>query len=370
MASARPDPAHKAQPEKLRLATYNVEWFNGLFDDAGHLLADNERSARYKISRAEQLTALGIVFTAMNADGVMIIEAPDTGSRRSTTRALENFARHFDLRTRRALHGFSSETEQEIAFLYDPDRLSARHMPLGAPPAHADPNDVPRFDGVFSHDLNVDARPERISFSKPPLEIALKDKMTGEALRLIGVHAKSKAPHGARTPAEVNRIAIENRRKQLAQCLWLRARVESQLLAGDELVVMGDFNDGPGLDEYEKLFGKSGIEIVIGTDAALEMQMIEPHAQMVLGRKVGIAPTSARFYDTAQKRYFEALLDFILISPNLTPAAPSWRIWHPMDDPDCWRIPELREALLTASDHFPVTLDLHRRPIERAGNAP
>jgi hypothetical protein len=368
MANEPPDPSTKElRRQHLRLATYNVEWFNGLFDDEGQLLADNQRSARYNISRADQLTALGIVFTAMDADGVMIIEAPDTGSRRSTKTALENFARHFGLRTRRALHGFTSETEQEIAFLYDPDRIRASHAPMGAPPAHADPKGVPRFDGVFWHDLNVDARPERISFSKPPLEVGLTDLQTGQALRLIGVHAKSKAPHGARTPAEVMRIAIENRRKQLAQCLWLRARAEWHLAAGDALLVMGDFNDGPGLDEYEKLFGKSGIEIIAGTEGPAELQMLEPHAQMVLGRKLGVAPTSARFYDSAKKRYFEALLDFILVSQNLAPAAPVWRIWHPLDDPDCWHIPELREALLAASDHFPVTIDLHEIPQEKAG---
>lgn len=353
MANAPPDSA-----KKLRLATYNVEWFNGLFDDEGALLADDGPSARYQTSRAAQLTALGIVFTAMNADGVMIIEAPDTGSRRLTTRALESFAAHFGLRARRAVHGFTSETEQEIAFLYDPDRVTATHMPLGAPPAHADPSGVPRFDGVFWHDLNVDAHPERIRFSKPPLELAVTDRVTGQALRLIGVHAKSKAPYGARNPAEVTRIAIENRRKQLAQCLWLRARVDEHLTAGDHLIVMGDFNDGPGLDEYEKLFGKSGVEIVIGSDGPTALQMIEPHAQLVLGRKVGVMPTSARFYDNQHKCYFGALLDFILVSPNLADKAERWRIWHPMDDPDCWRVPELREALLTASDHFPVTLDL------------
>jgi endonuclease/exonuclease/phosphatase family metal-dependent hydrolase len=29
-----------------------------------------------------------------------------------------------------------------------------------------------------------------------------------------------------------------------------------------------------------------------------------------------------------------------------------------LDDPECWADPGLRDALLTASDHFPVTLDL------------
>src|SRR5690606_35910495 len=56
----------------LRLASYNVEWFNALFDDRGRLHEDGQPSARYGISRGEQVGALGIVFSAMDADGVMI----------------------------------------------------------------------------------------------------------------------------------------------------------------------------------------------------------------------------------------------------------------------------------------------------------
>jgi uncharacterized protein (DUF2461 family) len=46
-----------------------------------------------------------------------------------------------------------------------------------------------------------------------------------------------------------------------------------------------------------------------------------------------------------------------MISDPLRARNPAWRIWHPLDDPECWRNPELRDALVTASDHFPVTLD-------------
>ena len=54
------------------------------------MLADGEPSARYKMTRGEQLAALGIVFTALDADGIMIIEAPDTtATRRDTVKALE-----------------------------------------------------------------------------------------------------------------------------------------------------------------------------------------------------------------------------------------------------------------------------------------
>jgi hypothetical protein len=341
----------------LRLATYNVEWFNALFDDHGRMLEDRQPSTRYKITRAEQLGALGIVFTALDADGIVIIEAPDTNGRRSTVKALETFARATGLRARKALIGFPSETEQEIAFLYDPDRLTVRHDPGGHPANSQGSTEAPRFDTTFRYDLDADNVSETIRFSKPPLELAVTTA-DGIPLRLIGVHAKSKNPYGAIGREALMRLSIENRRKQLAQCLWLRQRVEAHLAAGESLVVLGDFNDGPGIDEFEKLFGHSGVEIVLGTTPDPGMRLTDPHATMALQSKVGFSPTTARFYLAPQKRFFEALLDFVMVSPDLAAKGPDWRIWHPFNDPRIMEIPELREALLQASDHFPVTIDL------------
>ena len=353
----RPDlvrPDH-IKRDHLRLASYNVEWFNALFDDRGHLLEDREYSARYKITRGDQLAALGVVFTALDADGVMIIEAPDTNGRRSTVTALERFAAKYELRARRAIIGYVSDTEQEIAFLYDPDKLDVRHDPQGQPaPSHGAPG-APRFDSQLRLDFNGDGIEDLVRFSKPPLELAVTTR-SGRKLRLIGVHAKSKAPHGAANDAAFKRISIENRRKQLAECLWLRARIDRQLAAGDDLIVMGDFNDGPGLDEYETLFGHSGIEIVLGQ--AGQVRLHDPHAIMSLTETNALAPSSARFWLQPQKRFFEALLDFIMVSPDLAATKPHWRIWHPLDDPGVLAVPELADALLSASDHFPVTLDL------------
>ena len=62
---------------------------------------------------------------------------------------------------------------------------------------------------------------------------------------------------------------------------------------GNPLIVMGDFNDGPGLDEYEKLFGRFGVEIVLGegeTD-----KLFDPHAKQVLGNRFGAIISTARF---------------------------------------------------------------------------
>ncbi len=343
-------------PATLRLATFNIEWFNALFDDQGGLLEDNELSARYKTTRANQLGAIAFVLAELDADGVMIIEGPDQGSKRSTVRALETFARHYGLRTTKAVHGFASETEQEIAFLYDPARLTASHMPLGEPALEAGASGAPRFDTGLRADLDLDGIEELIRFSKPPLELVIT--ANGKPLRLIGVHAKSKAPHGKMSEAAYIRHSIENRRKQLAECQWLRRRVDDHLAAGDSLIVMGDFNDGPGLDEYEKLFGHSGVEIAMGLTAAPEMQLYDPYACMALAQRTGISPTTARFWLAPQNRYFEALIDFIMVSADLRSRRPEWRIWHPFNDPAVLASPHLQKAILTASDHFPVTIDL------------
>lgn len=333
----------------MRLATYNVEWFDELFDNKGRLQRDGEWSARHNVTRAQQLDALGAVFTAMDADAVMVIEAPDTNSKRSTTKALVNFAEAYDLRTREVVTGFVNTTQQEIALLYDPYVLTVRHAPKGGEDGPA-----PRFDGVLHIDLDIDATKDSVTFSKPPLEVQVATKQ-GQVLHLIGAHLKSKAPHGARNRDEVMRMAIANRRKQLAQAIWLRRRVDGLVASGGSVIVMGDLNDGPGLDEYEDLFGRSSVEIVLGQgDTAL----FDPHADTALSGRLAGRPSSARFFLPQQDRFLQALLDYIMVSADLKAKEGFWRIWHPFDDPKCWSDPELRNALLLASDHFPVTLDL------------
>jgi hypothetical protein len=334
----------------VRIATYNVGWFDTLFDDQGQLIGDDSWSSRWNVTKRQQTEALGIVFAALDADAVMVIEAPETNRRRSTVRALSHFADVFGLRTRAVLTGFANATQQEIALLFDPAVMTAEHDPLSSP-------DAPLFDGKYRVDLDVDAMPETIRWSKPPLEVAVTTAQG--PLRLIGVHAKSKAPHGAKDGAATVRIGIENRRKQLAQCIWLRKRVDQHLAAGDDLIVLGDFNDGPGLDEYEKLFGRSGVEIVLGDDPATALY--DPHARMALGRRVGAMPTTARFKRKDQP-YLQALLDYVMVSPGLCARSPRWQIWHPFDHLDCYHDLVLREALLLASDHFPVVLDLPSVP--------
>ncbi len=338
----------------MRIATYNVEWFDRLFDNDGALINDGSWSSRWNVTKADQTQALGTVFRALDVDAVMVVEAPDSSRHRDGVLALENFAAAFGLRTTKAIVGFENDTQQEIAFLYDPTVLSARHAPMGEGTGKKGSHEGPRFDGVFRLEVDLDAAADVITWSKPPLEVEV-GLPTGKTINLIGVHAKSKAPHGARNDAEAMRISIENRRKQLAQCIWLRQRVDQHLVAGHDLMVMGDFNDGPGLDEYEKLFGRSGVEVVLGEGDA--MRLFDPHARIALGRRIGAMPSTARFKRKGEP-YLQALLDYIMVSPRLRDMGPRWQIWHPFDHPDCYDNLPLREALILASDHFPVVIDI------------
>jgi endonuclease/exonuclease/phosphatase family metal-dependent hydrolase len=333
---------------RFRIAAYNVEWFHALFDDDGRPMSDNQWSARQGVTRREQLEALATVFRAMDADAVMVVEAPDISRHRNGAVALANFARAAGIRAREVCFGFANDTQQELMLLYDPDVITARHDPveLGAP----------RFDGQLRIDLDVDATEDVVVFSKPPLEMRLETPLG--PMRMIGVHVKSKAPHGARDADHAMKIAIANRRKQLAQCIWLRRRIEAHLAEATPLIVLGDLNAGPGLEVYEELFGRAGVEIVMGWGDGDSGLMFDPHAAKALERRIVAAPTTARFYIASEGRYLSALLDYIFVSPDLRGAARRWRVWHPFEDPGCWEDEGLRAALLAASDHFPVTLDL------------
>ncbi len=328
----------------MRLATYNIEWFANLFDRNDNLIVDDSWSGRQDVTMAQQIEAIAKVLTAIDADAVLIVEAPNTGKTQNTVRALQRFAEVFELRTSHAVMGFANETHQELALLYDPGKLKARHDPL-------ENTDAPRFDREFRIDLDVDATEDLVRFSKPPMELAIETDSGGK-FRLIGAHLKSKAPHGAESRDEMIRISIANRRKQLAQAVWLARRVEGHIAAQEPVILLGDLNDGPGLDEFEHLFGRSSVEILLKTG------LYDPHAALALGPRPGSLPATARFALPEEGRYLEALLDYIMISDDLRHRNPAWRIWHPFLDAACWRNVELRDALLTASDHFPVILDI------------
>ena len=312
----------------MRIAGWNVEWFNSLFDGDGTVKADDEPSGREGVSVGERARAVAQVLRALDADAVVVIEAPDISRRRDGGAMLGAFARRAGIRARRVLIGFANDTRQEIALLHDPHRLEARHDPREA-------EDAPRFDGHL--DLEIEGRMQRTRFSKPPLEVACRTP--GGGFRLVGVHAKS-TPVGEDDPS--------SRRKLLGQCVWLRRRIEAHLDAGEALIVLGDLNSEPTPDDG------SGVGIVMGRG---DRRLHDPNAEARLRDGPEGGSTSVRFRPRGGEGFREALLDYALVSPTVAARGPRWRIWHPLRPP-CSEDAALSRALLAASDHFPVTIDV------------
>ena len=94
----------------MRLVTYNIEWFAHLFDKEDQLLLDDAPSGRHGVDRYSQAMALAAVFQRLDADAILIVEAPNTGRRQRSTRALENFAAEAGLRSFEAVTGFANDT--------------------------------------------------------------------------------------------------------------------------------------------------------------------------------------------------------------------------------------------------------------------
>ena len=86
----------------------------------------------------------------MDADAVMILEAPDQGKRRDAALALVTFAARFGLRARKAVIGFANDTQEEIAMLPDPDARTVRHDPKGESLGEVGGRNTPRFNGAYS----------------------------------------------------------------------------------------------------------------------------------------------------------------------------------------------------------------------------
>ena len=331
----------------LRICSYNIEWFNHLFN------ADN--SLKNGRKEQERLTAIKNVLSTIESDFVGIVEAPNTTTttdpQQSTVAKLENFAQISGLRTRKALTGFISRGTQEIAALYDPDILTANHDPGG----DANIKSNPEFNDVFYFDTDDDRVEEVYKHYRPPLELRTRVSQTGTEFNIIIAHPKSKGIFNSMDMLHWERESRRNRLKLYAECEWIRRRVDEWLDKNRHVIVMGDFNDGPGMDLYELKYGRSAVEIVMG-ELFQPDRILRNYAGKPKWTSYGWKPASARFKDRMTEDYVNVLIDHILVSPGLPVVSNSpHKIWNPYENDDA---KTFRSDLLKASDHFPVTLDL------------
>lgn len=333
----------------IRICSYNIEWFDELFGSDNLFATSGNPKKQKKIT--ERLEAIADVIQTVDADLIGIIEAPNTANSgvKDTVACLEHFAGHFGLRTNKAMIGFASAGKQELAILFDSGKFLASHDPGGT-----SSRKNPKFTAEFVDDTDADRIKELYKHYRPPLEVALTRKDGGNAFHLMLVHTKSKGIFSNNDRVHREREAARNRRKLFAECHSIRQRIDEWQDQGRDMIVMGDVNDGPGMDFTESRFGRSAVEIVIG-DVFEPDRILVPHSGRPKWGRYGWIPASASFTDSFTGDRVNVLIDHILISRGLAIREGSYQVWDPYEN----KIAKPHKSvLLRASDHFPVAVDI------------
>jgi endonuclease/exonuclease/phosphatase family metal-dependent hydrolase len=215
----------------------------------------------------------------------------------------------------------------------------------------------------FEVDITGDYQLEGYEFTRLPLVIEGTIAGDNSQLRIVILHTKSKYVHRGRslwnnldTRMQFIAAAMKNRRRISAEAMRVRLYIDEllNLNLNSHLIVTGDFNDGPGIDYFERRYLTHNVtDILLGS--TYYPNRIFNHA--FLGR----VPEEERFtaifddfVDDISDR--PILLDHILVSPALSPSIQNSGIAHQeyqagTDDNASGRQRHV-------SDHRPVFLDL------------
>lgn len=119
----------------------------------------------------------------------------------------------------------------------------------------------------WTKDIEGDGLNERLEWDRKPLEAVFKIGQNGPKLRIILVHTKSKGVYSVVDLTNYQKISLANRKKLVGQAMRLRDRLIKLVNEQNPLpiIVMGDMNDGPGLDAFEALIGSSFVETAMGS---------------------------------------------------------------------------------------------------------
>ncbi|TKJ44026.1 hypothetical protein CEE36_02595 [candidate division TA06 bacterium B3_TA06] len=336
---------------KLKLCSYNIKWMAHLFKKKGvePLTGSSEEAERSK--------AIAYVIKAVDPDILGICEAPNSPQH------LENWVREFlsdaGYNVVMAEEGFLSRGQQELAVLYKSEKV---HVGV----AHERNAKRDPFNGRFEFDTDDDRIEEIHRFYRPPLEALITTPDGNRELAMLMVtHTKSKGIFNAVDLLTYERSSRRNRLKLLAQCSWIRKRVDQWMNEdGCQVIVMGDFNDGPEMDYDERRLCKSAVEIVMGSiwepSGVLQNAVEKPGWRWSRNRKkAGWMPASACFKDRFTEDYVNVLIDHVLFSQGIKISEPGCgRVWNPYQNEKEIGDKKLREALDKASDHYPVSVEV------------
>ena len=327
---------------KLRIGVYNVEWMRDLFEPDG-----SPKTTGKDAFRSRQLAD---IIQAMGVDFLGIVEGPDTlvNGSKTTSGQLVAWANLFmPGHSFSAVHGYPSSGQQELGALFDYSKIKVLFTP--------ETKDGERFNQPFLMDTTNRMIKEQYIHFRPPLELSILGLDDTLLTRVIIAHTKSKGIFDKVDYARFEQISQRDRLKLFGECMHIRERCDQYLAKGQQVIVMGDINDGFELDFYENRFSKSAVEILLGDawQPAWILKSVIPKPKL---NPNGWTPYSGRFKDRITGDQFTVLIDHILVSLGIKVI--KGQVWNPYLEKTDPVIQSLKDQLIQASDHFPILTEI------------
>jgi endonuclease/exonuclease/phosphatase family metal-dependent hydrolase len=301
---------------QVRISSFNVEWMNDWFVSGSGPAAFKpqfkEKDGTYLNDTDKTAKRTAAVIRAIDPDILAVQEAP---SRQSE---LELFVSQYlqDNNGNPLYNVLLGDTgaAQKLGLLYKPGSVTSAAL---AP--HAS---ITGLIDEWMCDVDGDAELELYHFTRTPLVVNVT--FGARTLQVIVSHTKSNfINHGesmwndpAQRPAYIH-TALEDRRRISSEAMRIRSYVDSVLATtpGANIVVLGDMNDGPGLDYFEKNYlTHNVIDILFGSQFKPEWTF--RHAQHDVGEADRYTAVFDDFVEAIVGK--RMLLDHIMLSPGLT----------------------------------------------------
>lgn len=223
---------------EFTLMSYNIEHMNSMFDN--NIIKQSEQQRAQKIAN---------VIKDIDPHVVGLCEAANSPDEHN--HFIDNYLSGSGYKL---AHGVSRGS-QNLVFYY-------RH-----PFSIISIDDELSFYEPWDADIDEDGLKERYKWERKPLEAIFEIGSGGPKLLIVLAHTKSKGIFSVTDFHNFQKISLANRKRLTGQALKLRYRLDDLLKDPNYIpvIVMGDLNDGPGLDPFEKMIGRSFVETVMGS---------------------------------------------------------------------------------------------------------
>ena len=287
----------------IKIANWNIEWMNRWFE------AD-DNPPEFKQSMNPLACRASNVINTLKADILTIQEGP---SRKSE---MVLFVKKY-LNNKFDIIGPAGKGQQKIYALFkknsgtilDKTRLD---QDLGFD-----------FDDVWDADIDADMELDEYRFTRPPLIVQVKTR-SNNVFRLISLHTKSKYVHNGKQMwndpmrrKEFVENALIVRRRISAESVRIREYLDACFDNDTEasVVVTGDFNDGPGLDYFERRYLTHNVASIIAGSPFRPNYMLRHAFADLQSKDLNFTAVFDDYVDDIRNR--KILLDHILVSASL-----------------------------------------------------